>query len=92
MPHLSYIGDTVMGAGVNIGAGAITCNYDGQNKHQTIIGDDVFVGSNTNFVAPVKVGSGAKIGAGSTITEDVPAKTLAIARARQVNLKNKKGK
>ncbi len=92
VPHLSYIGDTVMGAGVNIGAGAITCNYDGQNKHQTIIGDDVFVGSNTNFVAPVKVGAGAKIGAGSTITEDIPAKTLAIARARQVNLKNKKGK
>ncbi len=92
VPHLSYIGDTVMGAGVNIGAGAITCNYDGEHKHQTIIGDDVFVGSNTNFVAPVKVGAGAKIGAGSTITEDVPAKTLAIARARQVNLKNKKGK
>lgn len=92
VPHLSYIGDTVMGAGVNIGAGAITCNYDGEHKHQTIIGDDVFVGSNTNFVAPVKVGAGAKIGAGSTITEDIPAKTLAIARARQVNLKNKKGK
>ena len=92
VPHLSYIGDTLMGAGVNIGAGAITCNYDGEHKHQTIIGDDVFVGSNTNFVAPVKVGAGAKIGAGSTITEDIPAKTLAIARARQVNLKNKKGK
>ncbi len=92
VPHLSYIGDTVMGAGVNIGAGAITCNYDGKHKHQTIIGDDVFVGSNTNFVAPVKVGAGAKIGAGSTITEDVPATSLAIARARQVNLKNKKGK
>ena len=92
VPHLSYIGDTVMGANVNIGAGAITCNYDGEKKHQTIIGDDVFVGSNTNFVAPVKVGAGSKIGAGSTITEDIPAKTLAIARARQVNLKNKKGK
>jgi len=88
--HLTYIGDTLMGAGVNIGAGTITCNYDGVNKHQTVIADDVFVGSNTNFVAPVKVAKGAKIGAGSTITEDIPAGALSIARARQVNLKTKK--
>lgn len=90
VPHLTYIGDTTMGAGVNVGAGAITCNYDGANKHQTIIKDDVFVGSNTNFVAPVTVGSGAKIAAGSTITEDIPSSALAIARSRQVNLKRKK--
>ncbi len=90
--HLTYIGDTEMGANVNIGAGTITCNYDGKNKFKTIIGDEVFVGSNTNFVAPVKIGKGAKIGAGSTITEDVPCADLAIARARQVNLNRKKGK
>lgn len=90
--HLTYIGDTEMGAGVNVGAGTITCNYDGVNKHKTVIGDDVFVGSNTNFVAPVKIGRGAKIGAGSTVTEDIPAGELAIARARQVNLNRKKGK
>ena len=81
-----------MGAKVNIGAGTITCNYDGVNKFKTVIGDEVFVGSNTNFVAPVKIGRGAKIGAGSTITEDVPSAVLAIARARQVNLNKKKGK
>ena len=90
--HLTYIGDTDMGAKVNIGAGTITCNYDGVNKFKTVIGDEVFVGSNTNFVAPVKIGRGAKIGAGSTITEDVPSAVLAIARARQVNLNKKKGK
>lgn len=88
--HLTYIGDTQMGANVNIGAGTITCNYDGKNKFKTVIGDNSFIGSNTNFVAPVKVGRGAKIGAGSTITEDVPAEVLAIARARQVNLNRKK--
>ena len=88
--HLTYIGDTQMGANVNIGAGTITCNYDGKNKFNTVIGDNSFIGSNTNFVAPVKVGRGAKIGAGSTITEDVPAEVLAIARARQVNLNRKK--
>lgn len=92
VPHLTYIGDTQMGANVNVGAGSITCNYDGTNKHQTIIGDKVFVGSNTNFVAPVKIASGARIGAGSTITEDIPANTLSIARARQVNIKIKKEK
>lgn len=87
--HLSYIGDTDMGAGVNVGAGAITCNYDGKNKHKTIIGDHVFVGSNVNFVAPVVIEQYAKIGAGSTITKEVPADSLAIARSRQVVLEKK---
>ena len=87
--HLSYIGDTQMGAGVNVGAGTITCNYDGKNKHQTVIGDHVFVGSNVNFVAPVTVHEYAKIGAGSTITKEVPAESLAIARSRQVVLEKK---
>ena len=87
--HLSYIGDTQMGAGVNVGAGTITCNYDGKKKHQTIIEDHVFVGSNVNFVAPVTVRQYAKIGAGSTITKEVPARSLGIARSRQVVLENK---
>lgn len=87
--HLTYIGDTDMGAGVNIGAGTITCNYDGQKKYRTIIGDHCFVGSNTNFVAPVEVKPYSKIGAGSTITKEVPQGSLAIARARQVVLENK---
>ena len=90
VPHLTYIGDTEMGAKVNVGAGTITCNYDGVNKFKTIIKDEVFIGSNTNFVAPVKVERGVRIGAGSTITEDIPSGSLAIARARQVNLKIKK--
>ena len=81
--HLSYVGDTEMGEKVNIGAGTITCNYDGVRKHKTIIGAGAFIGSNTNLVAPVTVGAGALVGAGSTITEDVPPKTLALARARQ---------
>ena len=87
--HLTYIGDTDMGAGVNIGAGTITCNYDGAKKHRTVIGDHCFVGSNTNFVAPVDVKPYSKIGAGSTITKEVPEGSLAIARARQVVLENK---
>ena len=87
--HLSYIGDTQMGAGVNVGAGTITCNYDGKNKHTTVIEDHVFVGSNVNFVAPVTVHAYAKIGAGSTITKEVAAQGLAIARSRQVVLENK---
>ena len=87
--HLSYIGDTQMGAGVNVGAGTITCNYDGKNKHQTVIEDHVFVGSNVNFVAPVTVHEYAKIGAGSTITKEVPAESLGIARSRQVVLEKK---
>jgi len=84
--HLSYLGDTHMGAGVNIGAGTITCNYDGAQKHQTIIGDDAFIGSNTALVAPVVVGDGATIGAGSVITRDAPEQRLTLARARQVTV------
>ena len=82
--HLTYLGDTRVGERVNIGAGTITCNYDGANKHQTVIGDDVFIGSDVSLVAPVRVGKGAVIGAGSVITQDVPADALAVGRARQV--------
>jgi bifunctional UDP-N-acetylglucosamine pyrophosphorylase/glucosamine-1-phosphate N-acetyltransferase len=82
--HLSYIGDAEIGAGTNIGAGTITCNYDGKAKHKTKIGERVFIGSNTALVAPVSIGDGAMVAAGSTITEDVPAGALAIGRARQV--------
>ena len=85
--HLTYIGDSLVGEEVNIGAGTITCNYDGFEKHQTIIGDRVFVGSNVELVAPVKVGNGSTIGAGSTVTKDVPGGALAISRARQRNIK-----
>ncbi|WP_031516457.1 bifunctional UDP-N-acetylglucosamine diphosphorylase/glucosamine-1-phosphate N-acetyltransferase GlmU [Desulfofalx alkaliphila] len=95
IPHLSYIGDAVIGVGVNVGAGTITCNYDGVNKHITEIEDAAFIGSNTNLVAPVKVGSGAVIGAGSTITKDVPQGALGLARGKQVNKEGwarKKGK
>jgi bifunctional UDP-N-acetylglucosamine pyrophosphorylase/glucosamine-1-phosphate N-acetyltransferase len=81
--HLSYIGDTHMGAHVNVGAGTITCNYDGANKHLTEIGNDVFIGSDTQFIAPVRVGDGATIGAGSTITRDVPANELTFSRSPQ---------
>lgn len=84
--HLSYIGDTQMGSGVNIGAGTITCNYDGVNKHQTEIADDVFVGSNTALVAPVTLGKASTIGAGSIVTRDVAEGELAIARAKQRNI------
>src|SRR5438132_80832 len=82
--HLSYLGDAQIGSRVNVGAGTITCNYDGHSKHQTVIGDDAFVGSDVSFVAPVTVGRGAVIGAGSVVTEDVPADALALGRARQV--------
>ena len=85
--HLAYIGDSLLGEGVNIGAGTIFCNFDGFEKHQTIIGDRVFVGSNVELVAPVKVGNGSTIGAGSTITKDVPGGALAISRPRQKNIK-----
>ncbi len=85
VPHLAYIGDTVMGKKVNIGAGTITCNYDGFAKHETVIEDEVFVGSNTNLVAPVRVGKGAIIAAGSTISEEVPPDAVAFGRAPQVN-------
>lgn len=84
VPHLSYIGDCLIGTGVNIGAGTITCNYDGYAKHETVIGDGAFIGSNTNLVAPVLVGKGALVGAGSTITKDVPEDSLALARAKQI--------
>ncbi|NCY25406.1 MAG: bifunctional UDP-N-acetylglucosamine diphosphorylase/glucosamine-1-phosphate N-acetyltransferase GlmU [Alphaproteobacteria bacterium] len=83
--HLAYLGDASVGAGSNIGAGTITCNYDGVNKHRTEIGARSFIGSNTALVAPVRVGDGALVAAGSTITEDVPDNTLALARGRQVN-------
>ncbi|HEX5647868.1 MAG TPA: bifunctional UDP-N-acetylglucosamine diphosphorylase/glucosamine-1-phosphate N-acetyltransferase GlmU [Nitrospira sp.] len=83
--HLSYLGDATIGKGVNIGAGTITCNYDGVHKHHTTIGDNVFVGSDTQLVAPVTVGAGAVIAAGTTVTQDVPADALAIARAVQEN-------
>ncbi len=83
--HLSYLGDARIGRGVNIGAGTITCNYDGVRKHETVIGDDVFVGSDSQFIAPVTVGRGAMIAAGSTVTQDVPPDALAVARALQVN-------
>ena len=86
VPHLSYIGDAEIGERTNIGCGTITCNYDGKNKHRTVIGNDVFVGSNTNFVAPVEIGDNAFIAAGSTVTEDVPADALAVARGRQRNI------
>jgi bifunctional UDP-N-acetylglucosamine pyrophosphorylase/glucosamine-1-phosphate N-acetyltransferase len=82
--HLSYLGDARIGKRVNIGAGTITCNYDGMNKHQTVIGDDVFIGSDVSLVAPVRVGRAAIIGAGSVVTEDVPTEALALGRARQV--------
>ena len=84
--HLSYIGDTEMGSGVNIGAGTITCNYDGANKFKTIIEDDVFVGSDTQLVAPVRVARNATIGAGSTITKDVAADSLSLSRAKQITV------
>lgn len=85
--HLTYIGDSEVGAGVNIGAGTITCNYDGFHKHRTIIEDEVFVGSNTALVAPVKVGKGAVIGAGTTVTKDIPPHALAVRRVRQRSIK-----
>jgi bifunctional UDP-N-acetylglucosamine pyrophosphorylase/glucosamine-1-phosphate N-acetyltransferase len=81
--HLSYIGDAEIGADVNIGAGTITCNYDGVNKHKTVLEDGVFIGSDTQLVAPVRVGKGAYVGAGSTITKDVPADSLALSRTPQ---------
>jgi bifunctional UDP-N-acetylglucosamine pyrophosphorylase/glucosamine-1-phosphate N-acetyltransferase len=85
VPHLSYVGDAEIGEGVNIGCGTITVNYDGAAKHKTIVGDGAFIGCNTNLIAPVKVGRGAYVAAGSTINQDVPDEALAIARERQVN-------
>ncbi len=92
LPHLSYIGDADMGSGVNMGCGTITVNYDGKNKYRTVIGNDAFIGCNSNMVAPVTVGDGAYVGAGSTITKDVPAEALAIARERQKNIEGWKDK
>jgi bifunctional UDP-N-acetylglucosamine pyrophosphorylase/glucosamine-1-phosphate N-acetyltransferase len=86
--HLSYLGDTTLGERVNVGAGVITCNYDGANKFQTIIGDDVFIGSDCQLIAPVTVGNGATTGAGTTVVNDVPEDTLAIARTKQRHLNN----
>lgn len=87
IPHLSYVGDAQVGTGVNIGAGTITCNYDGANKYPTFLEDGVFIGSNTNLVAPIRIGKDSVTGAGSTITRDVPPGTLAVERARQRNIK-----
>ncbi len=84
--HLAYVGDSTVGSRVNIGAGAITCNYDGANKHKTVIEDDVFIGTNCELVAPVKVGSGATVGAGTTLTKDVPAGSLTVSRAKQTTI------
>jgi bifunctional UDP-N-acetylglucosamine pyrophosphorylase/glucosamine-1-phosphate N-acetyltransferase len=84
--HLAYIGDAIIGSRVNVGAGTITCNYDGANKFQTIIEDDAFIGSDTQLVAPVKVGRGATLGAGTTLTKDAPADTLTISRAKQLSI------
>src|SRR2546428_7451972 len=83
VPHLSYVGDATVGEGVNIGAGTITCNYDGVAKHETRIGDHAFVGTNSSLVAPLTIGEGAYIGAGSTITQDVPPGALAVAPGQQ---------
>jgi len=85
--HLTYIGDSEIGINVNVGAGTITCNYDGANKHVTKIGDGVFIGSGVNLVAPVEVGSGATVGAGSTITKNVPAEQLTLERSKQLTIK-----
>lgn len=88
--HLSYLGDAVIGSRVNIGAGTITCNYDGAEKHRTVIEDDVFIGSDTQLVAPVTVGKGATLGAGTTLTQDAPANELTLSRTRQVTVKGYK--
>jgi bifunctional UDP-N-acetylglucosamine pyrophosphorylase/glucosamine-1-phosphate N-acetyltransferase len=90
--HLSYVGDTSIGKSANIGAGTITCNYDGKRKNQTKINDYVFIGSNSSLIAPVTIGKNSIVGAGSVITKDVSQKSLAIARAKQVEIKNYKKK
>jgi bifunctional UDP-N-acetylglucosamine pyrophosphorylase/glucosamine-1-phosphate N-acetyltransferase len=84
--HLAYIGDARIGQRVNVGAGTITCNYDGANKHLTVIEDDAFIGSDTQLVAPVTVGRGATLGAGTTLTKDAPPDALTVSRAKQVSL------
>lgn len=90
--HMSYIGDGVIGKHTNIGCGTIFCNYDGKTKHKTIVGDNVFIGSNVNLVAPIEIGDNAIVGAGSTLTQNVPKDALSIARAYQVNKLNYKRK
>ncbi len=85
VPHLTYLGDCKVGKNGNIGCGTITCNYDGKNKNQTIIGDNAFIGSNVSLIAPVKIGDNVTVAAGSTITDDIPSDTLSIARERQIN-------
>jgi bifunctional UDP-N-acetylglucosamine pyrophosphorylase/glucosamine-1-phosphate N-acetyltransferase len=84
--HLSYVGDTEMGAKVNIGAGTITCNYDGVNKHSTVLGNDVFIGSNSTLIAPIKIGDHGFVAAGSTVSQDVSASALAVGRSKQRNI------
>jgi bifunctional UDP-N-acetylglucosamine pyrophosphorylase/glucosamine-1-phosphate N-acetyltransferase len=84
--HLAYVGDASVGQRVNIGAGTITCNYDGANKHRTVIEDDAFIGSDTQLVAPVTVGRGATLGAGTTLTKDAPADSLTVSRAKQTSI------
>lgn len=88
IPHLSYIGDAEIGSNVNIGAGAITANFDGLNKNKTVISDNSFIGCNVNLIAPLEIGENTLIAAGSTITKSVPANSLSIAREKQVNKKN----
>ncbi len=88
--HLSYLGDAEVGAGVNVGAGVITCNFDGKRKHKTVIEEGAFIGSNVNLVAPVRVGAWALVGAGSTVTKDVPPGAVAIARSRQKNIERRR--
>ena len=86
--HLAYVGDADVGQGVNIGAGTITCNYDGVNKHRTVIEDDAFIGSDTQLVAPVRVGKGATLGAGTTLTQDAPPHKLTVSRTAQTTLES----
>ena len=90
--HLSYVGDASIGKNVNIGAGTITCNYDGKKKNRTKISDEVFIGSNTSLVAPIKIGKKAVVGAGSSLTKSVKDKSLALTRANQIEIKNYKSK
>merc|ERR1711991_105076 len=88
--HLSYVGDTEIGSSTNIGAGTITCNYDGINKNKTKIGKNSFVGSNSTIIAPIKIGDNVTMGAGSVFNKDIPTNNLSIGRAYQINKKNKK--
>jgi bifunctional UDP-N-acetylglucosamine pyrophosphorylase/glucosamine-1-phosphate N-acetyltransferase len=86
--HFTYLGDTTVGTKTNIGAGTITCNYDGTNKHKTIVGDNSFIGSNSSLVAPVEIGNNSTIAAGSTITKNVPENALGVGRSKQLNKDN----